>query len=56
LEIPVHRWHGDVSASRKKELRQSPAGILLITPESLESNFINYGNQIRKFTGIWNLW
>jgi len=46
LEIPVHRWHGDVSASRKKELRQSPAGILLITPESLESNFINYGNQI----------
>jgi len=46
LDIPVHRWHGDVSASRKKELRQSPAGILLITPESLESNFINYGNQI----------
>jgi len=46
VEIPVHRWHGDVSASQKKELRQSPAGILLITPESLESNFINYGTQV----------
>ena len=46
LDIPVHRWHGDVSAGRKKEIRQSPAGILLITPESLESNFINYGAQV----------
>jgi len=43
LDIPVHRWHGDVSASSKKQLRQTPSGILLITPESLESNFINYG-------------
>jgi ATP-dependent helicase Lhr and Lhr-like helicase len=51
LEIPVHRWHGDVNASRKKELRQSPAGILLITPESLESNFINYGNHIPRIYG-----
>lgn len=48
LELPVHRWHGDVSASSKKELRQSPAGILLITPESLESNFINYGTQLQR--------
>lgn len=48
LELPVHRWHGDVSASHKKELRQSPAGILLITPESLESNFINYGTQLQR--------
>jgi len=46
LEMPVHRWHGDVSVSRKRELRESPAGILLITPESLESNFINYGVHI----------
>jgi ATP-dependent helicase Lhr and Lhr-like helicase len=43
LEIPVHRWHGDVSASHKQALRRDPGGILLITPESLESNFINYG-------------
>jgi ATP-dependent Lhr-like helicase len=43
LDIKVHRWHGDVSANHKKAFRDSPSGILLITPESLESNFINYG-------------
>lgn len=48
LEIPVHRWHGDVSASQKKRFRESPGGILLITPESLESNFINYGVHVRR--------
>jgi ATP-dependent helicase Lhr and Lhr-like helicase len=47
-EIPVHRWHGDVSATAKKEFRKNPGGVLLITPESLESNFINYGNQISR--------
>lgn len=46
LEIPVHRWHGDVPANQKKELRDNPSGILLITPESLESNFINFGRQV----------
>lgn len=46
LEIPVHRWHGDVSVSHKQALRREPGGILLITPESLESNFINYGAQV----------
>lgn len=53
LEIPVHRWHGDVSASHKQELRRDPGGILLITPESLESNFINYGTQVpRLYRGL----
>jgi ATP-dependent Lhr-like helicase len=46
LEIPVHRWHGDVPANQKKSLRDKPSGILLITPESLESNFINFGAQV----------
>lgn len=46
LEIPVHRWHGDVPANQKKALREKPSGILLITPESLESNFINFGLQV----------
>jgi ATP-dependent Lhr-like helicase len=46
LEISVHRWHGDVPASQKKALRGKPSGILLITPESLESNFVNYGAQV----------
>lgn len=39
--IPIHRWHGDVSQSRKKKFIQNPAGILQITPESIESLFIN---------------
>ena len=46
--IPVHRWHGDVSATDKERLRATPGGVLLITPESLESAFINYGNRIPK--------
>jgi len=41
-DIPVHRWHGDVSATEKRRLRERPGGVLLITPESLESQFINY--------------
>ena len=40
--IPVHRWHGDVNASAKQRLREKPRGVLLITPESLESQFCNY--------------
>lgn len=40
-EIPVHRWHGDVDAGRKKALLKKPSGVLLITPESVESLFIN---------------
>jgi ATP-dependent Lhr-like helicase len=53
LGIPVHRWHGDVSASYKKRFRDAPGGILLITPESLESNFINYGVHVhRLYAGL----
>lgn len=50
-DIPVHRWHGDVTATAKKQFRESPAGVLLITPESLESAFINYGNQVARIFG-----
>ncbi|MDB6076525.1 MAG: box helicase domain protein, partial [Akkermansiaceae bacterium] len=46
--IPVHRWHGDVSATDKERLRSDPGGVLLITPESLESAFINYGNRLTR--------
>lgn len=46
LEIPVHRWHGDVPGNQKKKLREEPGGILLITPESLESNFVNFGADV----------
>lgn len=45
-DIPVHRWHGDVNASDKQRLRQSPGGVLLITPESLESQFVNHDRHL----------
>jgi ATP-dependent Lhr-like helicase len=47
-EIPVHRWHGDVSATDKQRLRRSPGGVLLITPESLESQFINHDRHLQR--------
>jgi ATP-dependent helicase Lhr and Lhr-like helicase len=46
LELPVHRWHGDVSSCRKSSLLRRPTGVLLITPESLESLFINQSDRI----------
>lgn len=40
LDMPVTPWHGDSPIGRKNRLRKSPAGIVLITPESLESLLI----------------
>lgn len=41
--IKVTPWHGDISQSLKIKLLKKPEGILLITPESLESLLINKG-------------
>jgi len=46
LQIPVVAWHGDVSASRKHKFLKAPAGVLLITPESLEALFVNRGSSL----------
>ncbi|MCL1888617.1 MAG: DEAD/DEAH box helicase [Kiritimatiellaeota bacterium] len=35
--IPVCKWHGDASQTKKNELMKRPEGLLQITPESLES-------------------
>ena len=51
LDIPVHRWHGDVASSRKKLVLRSPDGVLLITPESIESMFVNHGDRIGRVLG-----
>jgi ATP-dependent Lhr-like helicase len=48
LEIPVHRWHGDVTATARRRLVTSPAGILLITPESLEALFVRRGTDVAR--------
>jgi len=45
--IPIHRWHGDISQLKKKKFIKDPAGILQITPESIESLFINRTEQLK---------
>jgi ATP-dependent Lhr-like helicase len=53
LHIPVTPWHGDVSRSIKDKQRKNPHGILLITPESLESLFLNQSGWCRQaFDGL----
>ena len=49
--IPVTRWHGDVPQSQKRRLLKRPAGILQITPESLESLMINKHMEIPSLFG-----
>ena len=39
--IPVCKWHGDASQTKKDKLIKNPEGILQITPESLESLLTN---------------
>lgn len=41
LCFPVTPWHGDVLRSVKDKQKKSPSGIILITPESLESLLLN---------------
>lgn len=41
LDLPVTPWHGDVLRSVKDKQRKTPHGIILITPESLESLLLN---------------
>ena len=45
-KIPVHRWHGDVDAGRKKAMLENPSGVLLITPESIESLLLNRSSRL----------
>ena len=46
LEVPVWPWHGDISASTKARFLAKPQGVLLITPESLESLLCHRGTSI----------
>ncbi len=53
LGFPVTPWHGDVSRSIKDKQRKKPEGILLITPESLESLLLNQsGWCLQAFNGL----
>lgn len=35
--IPVWKWHGDVSQNKKQKLLRRPSGVMQTTPESLEA-------------------
>ncbi|MCX2943095.1 DEAD/DEAH box helicase [Rahnella perminowiae] len=48
LDMPVTPWHGDVPQSKKKKIRTNPSGILLITPESLESLLMNSSGWLKQ--------
>ena len=50
-DIPIHRWHGDVGSSKKSDLIEHPGGILQITPESIESLFVNKTNHLHRLFG-----
>ncbi len=47
LDMKVTPWHGDIPRSIKKNARQTPEGILLITPESLESLLIREAGWVK---------
>ena len=53
LDVEVTKWHGDVSESVKARARKNPAGIVLITPESLEALLVRRGKEVaRLFRGL----
>ena len=47
LGIPVTPWHGDVSNTMKNSSFQQPRGILIITPESLESVLMHRNDRLK---------
>lgn len=47
LDVPVTKWHGEAAKGAKDRLLKDPAGIVLITPESLEAMFVNKPYNIR---------
>lgn len=47
----VTPWHGDISYSKKKKSLAAPNGILIITPESLESLLIHHHDKLKSAFG-----
>ena len=49
--VQVTPWHGDIDSSRKARSLKSASGILIITPESLESFLINRSAFVKSALG-----
>lgn len=45
--VNVTPWHGDISNTKKANSFSHPNGILIITPESLESMFMHKGDMLK---------
>lgn len=51
VDVPVHRWHGDVRESERRAVLKDPSGVLVITPESLEAMFVLRGTAMPRLFG-----
>lgn len=51
LEFPVYPWHGDIGETSRKRFIAVPRGLVLITPESLESLLFRRGNDLPQMFG-----
>jgi ATP-dependent Lhr-like helicase len=51
LEIPVFPWHGDIGQTLRRRFMADPHGLLLITPESLESLLFRRGTDLKRVFG-----
>ncbi|MBX9825350.1 MAG: DEAD/DEAH box helicase [Xanthobacteraceae bacterium] len=49
--VPLHRWHGDVSSDARRRAIERPQGIVLITPESLEATLVRRGREAERLFG-----
>ncbi len=48
LDLPVIKWHGDAAAAAKAKALRTPRGVVLITPESVESLLVRRGEEVRR--------
>lgn len=51
LSLPVVKWHGDAAAAAKAKALRHPRGVVLITPESIESLLVRRGPEVRRLVG-----
>lgn len=51
LALPVVKWHGDAAAAAKAKAMRNPRGVVLITPESVESLLVRRGPEVRRLIG-----
>ena len=51
MDVPVYPWHGDVGQISRRRFFAEPRGVVLITPESLESLLLRQGTDLRRLFG-----